>query len=196
VCSSDLLNSLADNPGARKKARLLGRGVGSKRGKTCGYGHKGQHARGRGKVKAGFEGGQTPLYKRVRKYGFNNKIHARIYVPLNLSRLQYWIDTGRLDPSQKITMKTLREAGVVGQLTKANQHGIKLLGEGADWFAAKVDIEVSKVSATARQAIERQGGAVKEVYFHHRQLRLALRHGRALPPPQDYRRQAAASTAP
>jgi large subunit ribosomal protein L15 len=184
------LNTLRDNPGAKKKARRTGRGVGSKRGKTSGYGHKGQKARG-GKIKAGFEGGQTPLYKRVRKYGFSNKMHARRYLPLNLARIQWWIDTGRLDPTQKITMKTLCDVGLVSRPTKYHEHGIKLLADGAEWFKAKLDMEVSKVSKAARAAVEREGGTVKEVYYHHRLLRIALRPKKTLPPPQEYRTQPA-----
>lgn len=79
-------------------------------------------------MKYGFEGGQTPFYKRMRKYGFTNKPHLREYAPLNLSRLQFWIDTGRIDASQKITMKTLLDSGCVGRLRKL-QKGIKLLGD-------------------------------------------------------------------
>lgn len=68
------------------------------------------------------------MYKRMRKFGFTNKPHKIEYAPLNLSRLQFWIDTGRIDASQKITMKTLIDSGCVGQLRKLQQ-GVKLLGD-------------------------------------------------------------------
>lgn len=68
------------------------------------------------------------MYKRMRKFGFTNKAHKIEYSPLNLARLQFWIDTGRIDATQTITMKTLLDSGCVGRLRKL-QAGIKLLGE-------------------------------------------------------------------
>jgi len=182
------LNTLTDNPGAHKKRRRAGRGTGSGKGKQCGFGTKGQKARGRGKVRPGFEGGQTPLYKRVRKYGFSNHPFRSRYLGINLGKVQKWIDTGRLDTTEKITMATLRRVGLASKLTKSYEKGFKILGSGAEIFAAKLDIEVSKVSKSAREAIERNGGTVKEVYYHHLQLRKALRNlDEPLPPPQEYR---------
>ncbi|KAL6058660.1 YmL10 [Balamuthia mandrillaris] len=182
------LNTLSDNPGAKKTARRAGRGIGSSKGKTCGFGTKGQKARGLGKVRPGFEGGQTPLYKRVRKYGFSNSLHKQIYHPVNLAKLQWWIDTGRIDPTKKITMKVMREAGLVCKLTKRSEHGFKLLSDGHTWFNHKVDIEISKASRQAIEAVERLGGTVKEVYYHRIALQKALRSsGHELPPPQEYR---------
>lgn len=68
------------------------------------------------------------MYKRMRKFGFTNKAHKIEYAPLNLSRLQFWIDTGRIDATQMITMKTLVDSGCVGRLRKL-QRGVKLLGD-------------------------------------------------------------------
>lgn len=68
------------------------------------------------------------MYKRMRKFGFTNKPHKIEYAPLNLSRLQFWIDTGRIDATQKITMKTLVDSGCVGRIRKL-QRGVKLLGD-------------------------------------------------------------------
>lgn len=67
------LNQLSDNRGAMKPQRRVGRGIGSTKGKTCGRGYNGQNSRSGGGVKPGFEGGTTPLFKRVRKYGFTNE---------------------------------------------------------------------------------------------------------------------------
>ncbi|ELR17220.1 ribosomal protein L15, putative [Acanthamoeba castellanii str. Neff] len=182
------LNKIADNPGAHKKARKVGRGTGSSKGKQCGRGTKGQKARGRGKVSPGFEGGQTPLYKRVRKHGFTNAMFRSEFVGINLGQLQQWIDAGRLSPEGKITMATLQQSGLSSKLTKSYEKGIKLLAGGSEFFAAKLDLEVSKVSQAAREAIEKNGGSVQEVYYHPRQLRMALRHPEnPLPPPQEYR---------
>lgn len=68
------------------------------------------------------------MYKRMRKFGFTNKAHKIEYAPLNLSRLQFWIDTGRIDASQLITMKTLVDSGCIGRLRKL-QRGVKILGD-------------------------------------------------------------------
>lgn len=106
----------------------IGRGIGSGKGKTSGRGHKGRTARQGGEVAWGFEGGQTPFYKRIRKFGFTNNFHKIEYASLNLSRLQFWIDCGKIDPNQKITMKTLLDSKCVGRLRKSQQ-GIKVLGE-------------------------------------------------------------------
>ncbi|UDG80482.1 50S ribosomal protein L15 [Candidatus Annandia pinicola] len=67
------LNNLSYNKGTKKKKKRLGRGIGSCYGKTCGKGHKGQKSRSGGKIKRGFEGGQTPLYRRLPKFGFKTK---------------------------------------------------------------------------------------------------------------------------
>ena len=104
----------------------MGKGTG--RGKTATYGHKGRTARQGGEVAFGFEGGQTPFYKRMRKFGFTNRRNKIEYASVNLSRLQFWIDSGRIDASQTITIKTLLESGCVGKLRKLQQ-GIKILGE-------------------------------------------------------------------
>eukprot|EP01089_Gocevia_fonbrunei_P017400 TRINITY_DN5631_c0_g1_i2.p1 TRINITY_DN5631_c0_g1~~TRINITY_DN5631_c0_g1_i2.p1 ORF type:complete len:218 (-),score=32.02 TRINITY_DN5631_c0_g1_i2:219-872(-) len=155
------LNSISDNKGAHMKTIRVGRGPGSGKGKTAGKGHKGQKARS--KVRPGFEGGQNPMYKRVRKHGFSNYLFKRAYLPVNLDKIQLWIDQGRLDPTQKIDMKTLNDVGLVSRITKTYEHGYKLLASGKEWFQAKIDIEISKVSREAKQAVEKNGGTAKEV---------------------------------
>jgi large subunit ribosomal protein L15 len=167
------LGSLKPAAGSKKPERRVGRGIGSGRGKTSTYGHKGRTARQGGEVAFGFEGGQTPYYKRLRKYGFTNKAHKIEYAPLNLSRLQFWIDTGRIDPTQKITIKTLQDSGCVGRLRKL-QKGIKLLGEGHDWFKTPIDIEVSQASTTALNAVQQTGGKIKLVYYNDTGMRALL----------------------
>jgi len=158
------LNNLQDNPGATKQRKRVGRGPGSGRGKTAGRGGKGQTARSGGGVRFGFEGGQTPAYRRYRKYGFTNAAFKRTYNVFNLYKLQLWIDAKRIDTTQTITMKTLVDSGLVTKLRK-KQVGMKLLGSGADKFRAKVDIEVSQASGSAIKAIENNGGNVRLVYF-------------------------------
>jgi len=168
VCLS--LNSLHDNPGAKKRnVKRLGRGIGSGKGKTCGRGHKGQKARSGGPKPAGFEGGQTPLWRRMRKFGFKN-VFKRDYAELNLSRLKDFILTGRIDPTQVITMKVLKDSKCVKRI----KHGVKLLGRGESTWNLPVNIEVSQVTSTAREVIEKAGGSVKTIYYNRVGLRYLL----------------------
>ncbi|KAL1930803.1 hypothetical protein VTP01DRAFT_10965 [Rhizomucor pusillus] len=150
------LASIADNPGAVTQRKRVGRGPGSGLGKTAGRGHKGQNSRsGNGKPKAGFEGGQTPLIRRLPKRGFTN-IHRKEYQELNLDRLEHWVRTGRLDASKPITMKDLLDTRCIHKI----QDGVKLLGVGSDTFSLPLTVEVSKASQTAIEAIEKAGGKV------------------------------------
>ena len=103
------LSSLRDNPGASRLARRKGRGEGSGMGKTAGRGMKGTTARQGGSVPLGFEGGQTPLWRRMPKIGPMPRMFARPLEPLNLDKLQLWVDQGRIDVT-----KCVREGGEVG----------------------------------------------------------------------------------
>ncbi|KAI9917419.1 hypothetical protein PsorP6_012925 [Peronosclerospora sorghi] len=168
------LNTLRDNDGAHKRGKRLGRGIGSGKGKTSGRGHKGQKARsgggsGRG---PGFEGGQTPLYQRIPKRGFNNKF-ATPMETLNVDKLQLFVDMGRLDPNNKITMKELVDSGIV--TCSRVKHGIKLLGNGSQHLTAKLDIEVSQASKSAIDAVEAAGGTITSVYHNRLALRALLK---------------------
>ena len=122
------INHLWDNPGARKKAKRVGRGPGSGKGKTCGRGHKGSKARGTNKGPA-FEGGQTPITRRLPKWGKpRSKAFKQPLNILKLGALQYFIDKGRLDPSQTITMRDLFEAGVFSKIA----YGVHVYEHGAE----------------------------------------------------------------
>src|SRR5512136_60598 len=118
------LNQIADNPGAKRPRKRVGRGIGSGLGKTAGRGGKGQTAR-KGGAKAGFEGGQMPIYRRLPKRGFNkpNKVD---YTEVNLSRVQAAVDAKKLDASAPITAAALVAAGVIS----APLGGVRLLGKG------------------------------------------------------------------
>src|SRR6187431_2049651 len=105
------LNEIRDNEGATKNRMRVGRGIGSGKGKTGGRGVKGQTSRSGVAIK-GFEGGQMPLYRRLPKRGFNN-LDRQDFVPVNVGRLQAAVDSGRLDPKEKITIASLVKAGVV-----------------------------------------------------------------------------------
>ncbi|MBL4802804.1 MAG: 50S ribosomal protein L15 [Emcibacter sp.] len=146
------LNEIADNPGATKNRRRIGRGIGSGKGKTGGRGVKGQKSRSGVAIK-GFEGGQMPIYQRLPKRGFNN-INRKTFVPVNLGRLQEAIDAKKLDAKKAITIDLLQEAGLVNGV----KHGVRLLATGE--LKAKITIEVSGASAAAIAAVEKAGGTV------------------------------------
>ncbi|MFN4090204.1 MAG: 50S ribosomal protein L15 [Alphaproteobacteria bacterium] len=146
------LNELRDNPGARHKAKRLGRGIGSGKGKTSGKGVKGQKARS-GVAINGFEGGQMPIYRRLPKRGFNN-IHALTFQEINVGRLQQAIDAGRLDASGKLDAQALIAAGVI----RRAHDGLRLLAKGA--ITSRIEIEVAGASRAAVEAVEKAGGSV------------------------------------
>src|ERR1700752_4111811 len=100
------LNEIRDNPGAHYRAKRLGRGIGSGKGKTSGRGGKGQTARS-GVALNGFEGGQTPLHRRLPKRGFNNKIFRKEFAIVNLGRLQQAHDAGKLGGEGAVDAKKL-----------------------------------------------------------------------------------------
>jgi len=146
------LNEIRDNEGARKKSKVLGRGIGSGKGKTCGRGVKGQKAR-TGVALKGFEGGQMPLIRRLPKRGFKN-IFAKDYSAVNIGRLQQAIDAGRIDAKKPITSEILMAAGVASKA----RDGVRLIGNGE--IKSKVDITVAGASKSAIAAVEKVGGKV------------------------------------
>ncbi len=146
------LNEIADNGGATRSRKRVGRGIGSGTGKTCGKGHKGQKSRSGIAIK-GFEGGQMPLHRRLPKRGFNN-IFAKRFVAINLGRLQSAIDAKRLDSSQPIDVAALTAAG----LMKNAKDGVRLLAKGE--INTKIQITVAGASKAAVAAVEKAGGQV------------------------------------
>lgn len=146
------LNDLRDNPGARKARMVVGRGIGSGKGKTSGRGVKGQKARTGVSIR-GFEGGQMPLHRRIPKRGFNN-IFAKEYAELNLGRLQQAIESGKVDAKQPITSESLMKAGVVAKA----KDGVRILGKGE--LKAKVEMTVAGASKSAIAAVEKAGGKI------------------------------------
>ena len=147
------LNEIADNPGARHAKKRVGRGLGSGLGKTAGRGGKGQTAR-KGGAKAGFEGGQMPIYRRLPKRGFNkpNKVD---YAEVNLSRVQAAVDSKKLDASAPVTAASLVAAGIIS----SGLGGVRLLGKGE--IKSKLNFEVYHATAGAVAAVEKAGGSVK-----------------------------------
>jgi large subunit ribosomal protein L15 len=167
------LNNLHDNPGAVKKKRRIGRGIGSSKGKTSGRGHKGQKARSGSSIHPTFEGGQTPLYKLFPKRGFKNTRHAEIMNGVNLGTIQTYITMQRLDPTQPITIAAMKDAGMFKP--NAVKHGIKLLSAGKEQLTHPLTIRVNRASAAAIAAVEAAGGSVVTVHLNRLALRTELR---------------------
>ena len=142
------LHEMKYNEGARSSIKRLGRGQGSGQGKTAGQGHKGQNARSGGGVAIGFEGGQTPLYKRIPKRGFTN-FTRKEYAVINLDVLN------RFEDGAVVTPEVLKETGIV----KKQLDGIKVLGNGK--LEKKLTVKCNKISASAKKAIEEVGGTVE-----------------------------------
>src|SRR5271163_2428429 len=147
------LNEIRDNPGAHRKSKRLGRGIGSGKGKTSGKGVKGQKAR-TGVALNGFEGGQMPIYRRLPKRGFFNP-SRKVYAPVNLGTLEAAIAAGRIDAGQPITEESLRAAGLVRGRRIA---GVRLLANGE--ITRAVTITVAGASAAAIEAVQKAGGSV------------------------------------
>jgi large subunit ribosomal protein L15 len=146
------LNSISDKAGARHVRKRVGRGIGSGLGKTAGRGGKGQTARSGG-AKAGFEGGQMPIYRRLPKRGFT-KPNALSFNEVNLGRLQSAIDAGRLDAGKPVDAAALLAAGLAGK----PRDGVRLLGKGV--LTSKIAITVNHASRSATEAVEKAGGTV------------------------------------
>lgn len=142
------LHELKHNEGARSSVKRVGRGHGSGSGKTAGKGHKGQNARSGGGVAIGFEGGQTPIYKRIPKRGFTN-FTRKEYAIVNLSALNNFED------GTTVTPELLKEMGLVKKML----NGVKILGEGT--LEKKLTVSCHKISKSAQAAIEKAGGKVE-----------------------------------
>ena len=144
-----MLHELTAAEGAKKSAKRKGRGAGSGNGKTAGYGHKGQKARS-GAKKAGFEGGQMPLQRRLPKRGFNN-IFATVYATVKLSDLEKFEDGSVVDANALI------EKGII----KKSLDGVKVLGNGE--LTKKLTVKMTAYSASAKESIEKAGGKAEVI---------------------------------
>lgn len=144
------LHELQYTEGARKDNFRLGRGQGSGNGKTSGKGNKGQKARSGGMGKLGFEGGQTPLWRRLPKRGFTNFTRVE-YAIVNLDQLN------RFEEGTEVTVELLHNTGLVKDL----KDGVKVLGEGE--LEKALTVKVNKFSKSALAAIEKAGGKAEEI---------------------------------
>ena len=139
-----MLHELNPAAGSNKPAKRKGRGAASGNGKTAGYGHKGQKARS-GAKKAGFEGGQMPLQRRLPKRGFNN-IFATVYTTVKVS------DLNRFEDGAVVDTAALLKSGLI----KKVNDGVKVLGNGE--LTRKLTVEAAAFTASAKEKIEKAGG--------------------------------------
>ena len=144
------LNELKNVEDAKTKGTVVGRGLGSGKGKNCGTGNKGQKSRSGGLKAPGFEGGQTPLYRRLPKFGFTNGAHKE-YAIVNVSSLN------KFKEGTVVTPTLLVEEGLV----KKEFDGVKILGNGE--LTVKLTVKAAKFSKSAKAAIEKVGGVAEEI---------------------------------
>ena len=144
------LNELKNVQGAKTEGFRKGRGLGSGNGKNCGTGNKGQKSRSGGGKAPGFEGGQTPLYRRLPKFGFTNGAHKE-YAIVNVGSLNKFKEGTVVDAT------LLVESGLV----KKEFDGVKILGNGE--LTVKLTVKATKFSASAKEAIEKLGGTCEEI---------------------------------
>lgn len=144
------LHDLQPAKGSRKTKSRVGRGIGSGSGKTSGRGHKGLKARSGGRVRLGFEGGQTPLFQRLPKRGFTN-IKRKEYAIVNIDALN------RFEDGTEVTSELLIESGLV----KKEKAGIKILSKGD--LEKKLTVKANKFSSAAKEAIEAAGGKAEVI---------------------------------
>lgn len=145
------LHSLQPAPGAVKTRKRVGRGVGSGLGKTSGRGQKGQNSRSGGGVRVGFEGGQSPLFRRIPKRGFSNARFKTTYAVINLS------DLDKFENGTTVTPELLKEMGLI----KQSLDGIKVLGNGT--LTKKLNVKAHKFSNVAKEQIEKLGGKAEVI---------------------------------
>jgi len=121
-------------------------------------------------MRLGFEGGSTPLYLQVPKRNYPKDL--RPLSPLSLFKLQHFIDQGRIDSNQPITIKSLWKSGI---LKRTPRFGVRLTGAGAEYWKAKVDIKVTKSDGRAADAILNRDGKLTLVYYNRLGLRAHLK---------------------
>src|SRR5438876_1522880 len=142
------LHNFRPRPGSHHRTKRLGCGESSGHGKTSGKGSKGQKARSGGSIRLGFEGGQMPLIRRLPKRGFNNAAFHKHYAVVNVS------DLNEFKAGTVVNEQLLRESNLV----RGHFAGIKILGEGE--LKHDLEVQADKISATAREKIEKAGGTV------------------------------------
>lgn len=144
------LHELQYEEGARKAKKRVGRGPASGTGKTSGRGHKGQNSRSGGGVRPGFEGGQTPLFRRIPKRGFTN-IFRKEFAIVNIDALNVFEDGTTVTPELLIEKRIVRKI----------QDGVKVLGNGE--LTKKLTVKANKFSKSAEETIVSAGGSIEVI---------------------------------
>lgn len=145
------IHELKSAPGARRERKRVGRGTSSGMGKTSTRGHKGQWARAGGGVRPGFEGGQTPLFKRLPKRGFTNARYKTEYAIVNLEQLNGFPEGSVVTPA------LLKEQRIVREFLD----GVKVLGSGE--LTVKLTVQAHAYSSSAKEKIEAAGGTAEVI---------------------------------
>lgn len=145
------LHDLKPARGSKRKRRRVGRGTGSNKGYTSGRGANGQNSRSGGQVRPTFEGGQTPLFRRLPKRGFTN-IFKKEFNEVNVFQLN------KFDDGEEVTPESLIEKGIIDKLAKA---GVKILGSGN--IDVSLTVKANAFSASAKEKIEEAGGKAEVI---------------------------------
>jgi len=145
------IDQLRPTPGSNKKFKRVGRGQGSGKGKTAGRGHKGQKARGTGKVSPWMEGGQTPLHRRLPKFGFKN-FTKKVYAVVNLDTLEE-----KFESNDVVTPEVLLEKGIINKI----YDGVKILARGE--ITKPLVVKAHKFSEKEKEKIEKVGGKIEVI---------------------------------
>lgn len=148
------LDNLGPQPGSRKKAKRKGRGIAAGQGNSCGFGMKGQKARSGAAIRKGFEGGQTPLYRRIPKLrGIAGGMRAGLpkYVPVNLRD----IESAGFEDGEEVSLESLKERGIINPSGRERTLPLKVLGEGE--ISAKLHIKARAFSESAKEKLEAAG---------------------------------------
>jgi large subunit ribosomal protein L15 len=141
------LNELSPKPDSRKRRRRVGRGISAGQGASCGFGMRGQKSRSGTGTKAGFEGGQMPLYRRVPKLKHFPLINRRVFTIVNVGHLS------KLPAQSAVTLFSLMDAGIV----TTNDGPLKILGNGE--LSIALQVTAASFSKSARAKIEAAGGS-------------------------------------
>ena len=148
------LGNLSPALGSNKSNKRLGRGIGSGLGKTAGKGHKGQRARKSGGIRPGFEGGQTPLYRRIPKHGFSTDHKATVFSIVNTEDLMSFAD------GEVVSKDSLLAKGLI----KTQKYPVKILAKGtlSKKNLTVLAADIAKMSKTSRAILEGLGAVFKE----------------------------------
>lgn len=145
------LNEIGPQPGSKKRPRRVGRGISAGQGASCGFGMRGQKSRSGTGTKAGFEGGQMPLYRRLPKLKHFPLVNRRQYTTINVSKLD------SLPAKTEVTLESLLDRGIL----TSNDGPLKILGDGE--LKVALTVKAAAFTAGARQKIETAGGTCETI---------------------------------